>query len=72
MMNWFVSTSHASWFTYVVVCMKMVMPEEEELVGDVTLVGGEVKKRIGGTSKTLAVLESEAQRGWRRSGGTWG
>jgi hypothetical protein len=43
--------------------MKVVMSEEgEELIGDVTLVGGEVKKRIGGTSKTLAVLESEAQR----------
>jgi len=62
MMNWFMSTSRTSWFTYTVVCMKMVMSEEEELIGDVTLVGGEVKKRIGGISKTLAVLESEAQR----------
>jgi arylamine N-acetyltransferase len=63
MMSWFMSTSRTSWFTYVVVCMKMVMSEEgEELIGDVTLVGGEVKKRIGGTTKTLAVAESEAQR----------
>ena len=62
MMNWFMSTSRTSWFTYIVVCVKMVMSEEEELVGDVTLVGAEVKTRIGGTSKTLAVLESEAQR----------
>lgn len=61
MMNWFMSTSRTSWFTYIVVCMKMVM-SEEELIGDVTLVGGEVKKGIGGTSKTLAVLELEAQR----------
>jgi arylamine N-acetyltransferase len=62
MMNWFMSTSPTSWFTYTVVCMKMVMSEEEELIGDVTLVGGEIKKRIGGTSEALAVLESEAQR----------
>jgi arylamine N-acetyltransferase len=63
MMNWFMSTSRTSWFTYRVVCMKMVMSEEEEeLIGDVTLIGGEVKRRIGGTSMTLAVLESEAQR----------
>jgi arylamine N-acetyltransferase len=48
-MSWFMSTSWVSWFTYVVVCMKMVMSEEEEeLIGDVTPVGGEVKKRIGG------------------------
>ncbi len=63
MMSWFMSTSRTSWFTYVVVCMKMVMSDEdEELIGDVTLVGSDVKKRVGGTSKTLAVLESEVQR----------
>jgi arylamine N-acetyltransferase len=62
MMNWFMSTSRTSWFTNMVVCVKMIISEEEELIGDVTLVGGEVKRRIGGMSKTLAVLESEEQR----------
>lgn len=62
MMNYFMSKSPTSWFTYMVVCMKMVMDEGEELVGDVTLVGGEVKRRIGGTSEVLVVLESEEQR----------
>jgi arylamine N-acetyltransferase len=62
-MNHYTSTSRTSFFTYVVLCMKMVMAEGgEELVGDVTLMGNEVKKRIGGTSSTLAVCEREAQR----------
>lgn len=61
MMNHFTSTSRTSWFTYMVICMKMVM-ENNELVGDVTMAGPEVKRRTGGQSTTLAILESEEQR----------
>lgn len=61
MMNHFTSTSRTSWFTYMVICMKMVM-ENNELVGDVTMAGPELKRRIGGQNTTLAILESEEQR----------
>lgn len=61
MMNYFTSTHKTSWFTYLVVCVKMVL-EEGEIVGDVTLFGVEVKRRIKGETTLLALCESEEDR----------
>jgi arylamine N-acetyltransferase len=68
-MNHFTSTSRTSWFGYTVVCVKMIMGRkdnredgEEEIIGDITLNGREVKRRIRGESQVLAVLESEKER----------
>lgn len=61
MMNHFMSTHRTSWFTYLVVCVKMVL-EEGEIVGDITLFGNEVKRRIGGKSEVLALCGSDKDR----------
>lgn len=61
MMNYFTSTHRTSWFTYLVVCVKMIL-EEGEIVGDVTLFGREVKKRIKGKSEVLTLCKSEQDR----------
>jgi arylamine N-acetyltransferase len=61
MMNYFTSTHRSSWFTYSVVCVKMIL-EEGEIVGDITLVGGDVKKRVRGKSEVLALCKSEEDR----------
>lgn len=39
-----------------------VLVEGDEVVGDITLVNNEVKKRIWGESEVLAVLTSEEER----------
>lgn len=61
MMNYFTSTHPTSWFTYMVVCVKMVL-EDGEIVGDVTLFGNEVKERIKGRTTLLAVCNTEEER----------
>lgn len=61
MMNYFMSTHRTSWFTYLIVCVRMVL-EDGEIVGDVTLFGNEVKKRVNGKSEVLALCESEEER----------
>lgn len=62
-MNFFVSKSRTSWFTYFVVCLNYVMdPETERIVGDVTLFGNEIKKRRYGKSEQLMSIESEGDR----------
>lgn len=69
-MSHFTSTSRTSWFTWHVVCSKMIMnegPEETEgtekhIVGDVTLSGADVKRRIGGKTELLVTCETERER----------
>jgi arylamine N-acetyltransferase len=61
MMNYFMSTHYTSWFTYLIVCVKMVL-EDGQIVGDITLTGNEVKKRIKGESVVLAFCISEEER----------
>lgn len=60
-MNHFTSTHRTSWFTTMVVCVKMVMVDGE-IVGDVTLSGADIKKRIRGRSELLAHCASEDER----------
>jgi len=66
-MSHFTSTSRTSFFTYHVVCLKMLMSEETDgeetcVVGDLTLSAGELKRRFRGKSEPLAKLASEADR----------
>jgi arylamine N-acetyltransferase len=61
MMNYFTSTHRTSWFTYLVVCVKMIL-EDGEIVGDITLFGSEVKRRVKGKSEVLALCKSERDR----------
>jgi len=44
----YTSTSPKSFFTYMVLCMKMIMDEDgEKIVGDLTLGGDKVRKTDG-------------------------
>ena len=62
-MNFFVSRSPSSWFTYSVVCLKFLLDEESgKMVGDITLFGNEIKERRYGKSEELHKIESEADR----------
>jgi arylamine N-acetyltransferase len=61
MMNYFTSSHRTSFFTYSVVCVKMIL-DEGEIVGDITLFGGEVKRRIKGKSEVLAICKGEEDR----------
>jgi arylamine N-acetyltransferase len=62
-MNFFVSRSPTSWFTYSLVCLKFLMNDREEMVGDVTLFGSDLRKReMGGSSVEVAKIESEEDR----------
>lgn len=66
-MNYFTSTSRQSWFTYHVVCVKMLMSEEtgeeeSKVIGDITLFDADIKKRIGGVSENLGALTSDMER----------
>lgn len=62
-MNFFVSNSPKSWFTWHVVALKSIMNEStEEVVGDITLFDNEIKERQGGVSKVLVQINSEEDR----------
>lgn len=62
-MNHFTSTSCTSWFSHVVLCVKMLLADDgSKLIGDMTLLNNEVRRRIQGRSEVVAILENEAQR----------
>jgi arylamine N-acetyltransferase len=62
MINYYMSTSWDSWFTFHVVCVRMILDEQEQLVGDLTLFNNQLKRRIGATSEVLATFTSEDER----------
>ena len=58
-MNFWISQSRKSWFTYRVVMVKMIM-ENETLIGTLSLNGGEIKRRIAGsTERWICKTEDE-------------
>ncbi len=61
MMSFFTSTSKTSWFTYRVICAKLLM-ENGEIVGEVRLYENEVRRRVKGKSELLATLITEEER----------
>ncbi|RAL07832.1 arylamine N-acetyltransferase family protein [Aspergillus homomorphus CBS 101889] len=63
MINYYMSTHRASWFTFHVVCVRMILDEAgERLVGDLTLFNDKLKRRIGATSELVASFTSEEER----------
>lgn len=67
MMSWFTSTSPRSFFTYVVLCMKMLMDDDgEKIIGDVSMTGNRVRKTmgpmVGGEKELLKELNTEQDR----------
>ncbi|KAF2765005.1 arylamine N-acetyltransferase 1 [Teratosphaeria nubilosa] len=64
MMSWWTSTSPKSFFTYVLLCTKMIQDEEsEKIIGDVSLVGNSIKRKIApGQRDVIGKLKSEEDR----------
>lgn len=63
MMSWFTSTHPQSFFTYSLVCTKMLLDEAgEKVVGDVTLYNDVVRKNVGAERETLRELKTEEER----------
>ncbi|KAI9814657.1 MAG: N-terminal acetyltransferase [Pycnora praestabilis] len=60
-MNLKTSTSRTSFFTYSIICVKTIL-ESDEVIGVMTLVGDEVKRRLKGKSDHLEKCRSEEQR----------
>ena len=61
MMNYNTSTSRTVFFTYAIIVVKMIM-EAEEVVGQVILSGGEIKRRIKGVTEHLVTCKGEGER----------
>ena len=60
-MNFKTSQSRASWFTYRIVVIKMIL-EEGRIVGTLMLVGEDLKKRVKGKTEHLGRCSSEEER----------
>lgn len=62
-MNYYMSTSRESWFTFHVVCVRMLLDEEtQKIVGDLTLFNDTLKRRLGATSEVLQSFTSDEER----------
>jgi arylamine N-acetyltransferase len=62
-MNYFMSTNHASWFTFHIVCVRTLLDEEgDKAVGDLILFNDTIKRRLGATSKVLQSFTSDEER----------
>ncbi|KAK4554675.1 hypothetical protein LTR86_008177 [Recurvomyces mirabilis] len=67
MMSWYTSTNPRSFFTYLVLCMKMEMDEAgEKIVGDVSLLKDTVRRTygplLGGRKEVLRTCKTEQER----------
>ncbi|KAJ6024048.1 N-acetyltransferase family protein [Penicillium herquei] len=63
MINYYMSTSRDSWFTFYVVCVRMILDETgDNVVGDYTLFNDSLKQRLGATSEVLRTLNSDEER----------
>jgi len=60
-MNFWTSQSRKSWFTQKLVAVKMII-EAGEVVGEIILMGAELKSKVRGVTKYLATLETEEER----------
>ena len=62
-MSYSTSTRSSVWFTYEIVCMKMILDEEkDDITGAVILVGSHLKRRTFDKGITLVECRSEDQR----------
>jgi arylamine N-acetyltransferase len=62
MINYFMSTSRESWFTFHVVCVKMELDDSHNVVGDLTLFNDSLKRRNGATSEVVQAFTSDEER----------
>ena len=63
MMSWFTSTHPKSFFTYSVMCTKMLLDEaQEQIVGDITLFNNGVRKTLHGERESVKELKTEQER----------
>ncbi|WPH00244.1 Hypothetical protein R9X50_00306700 [Acrodontium crateriforme] len=63
MMSWFTSTSPRSFFTFSVLCTKMLMDDAgEKIIGDITLFNDAVRKTEKGEREVLRELRTEQER----------
>ena len=60
--NYYMSTSRESWFTFHMVCVRMLMDEDENLAGDLTLFNNTLKRRWGAKSEVLQTFSSDEER----------
>ena len=61
--NYYMSTSRESWFTFHVVCVLMLLDEEgQKIVGDLTLFNNTLKRRLGAASEVLETFASDEDR----------
>ncbi|CAL5867564.1 uncharacterized protein PFLUO_LOCUS1783 [Penicillium psychrofluorescens] len=60
--NYFMSTSRESWFTFHIVCVRMLLGDEGQLVGDLTLFNDVLKRRLGATSEVVQSFSSDEER----------
>jgi arylamine N-acetyltransferase len=62
-MNFATSARNTSFFTYRVICAKMVIDEEvDDIVGLLALEGGRLKRRIGAVTEDLIECRNEEER----------
>ena len=61
-MNYWTSHSRKTFFTFKVVAVKYLLDDSGELVGTMTMVGGEVKRVIEGKSEVLMECKTEDER----------
>ncbi|KAF2213900.1 hypothetical protein CERZMDRAFT_38024 [Cercospora zeae-maydis SCOH1-5] len=63
MMSFFTSHNPCSFFTYSVLCAKMLLDESSQtVIGDITLFNDSVRKTVGGKREILAELKTEEER----------
>lgn len=60
--NYFMSTSRESWFTFHVVCVRMLLDDDGQIVGDLTLFNDVLKRRLGPTSEVVQNFSSDEER----------
>ncbi|CZS94792.1 related to arylamine N-acetyltransferase [Rhynchosporium agropyri] len=63
MMSWFTSTNPRSFFTKYIICTKLLMDEEKEvIVGNITLFKDTVRETIGAEKKVIKECKTEEER----------
>lgn len=62
MMNYWTSTSRQSFFTYAILLAMMLMDSDGRMVGSVTMMNGEAKRRIWGQVTEARTCRSEKDR----------
>lgn len=61
--NYYMSTSRESMFTFHVLCVRMLLDQEgENLVGDLTLFNNVLKRRLGASSEIVQTFTSDEER----------